>query len=45
METARPLRPFPYGCRTAADGRFMDLIDHHEAEEMAIAKMRRMLGG
>jgi protein SCO1/2 len=26
-----------------ADGRFMGLIDHHEAEEMAIAKMRRLL--
>jgi hypothetical protein len=26
-----------------ADGRFMGLIDHHEAEEMALAKMRRML--
>jgi protein SCO1/2 len=27
-----------------ADGRFLGLIDHHEAEEMAIAKIRRLLG-
>lgn len=26
-----------------SDGRFMGLIDYHEAEEMAIAKMRRLL--